>query len=1023
MTNIRNSGHHGRFFLWLSAILWMLLSFGIFSASADNRIVTIGIYENAPKIFISDSGRPAGIFIDIIEYIAKDEGWRLQYVPGTWGEGLNRLEKGRIDLMSDVAYTAEREKIFSYHKVPVLSSWFQVYARKGSNIKTILDLAGKRVAVLERSVQEEAFLRLADSFGLHPTLISVPDYQTLFRKVAGGEADAAITNRFYGLMHAKKFELEDTAVVFNPSNLFFAAPKDTNEDLLNAIDAHLSNLKQDTQSIYYQSLKKWISEEVQFKLPGWIQLLGLVLGIALILSLAGSFLLKHQVNTRTRDLHRMNSALRTLSECNQALVHSTDEADLLEAICHIVADIGSYRLAWVGLAQADADKTIVPVSRSCSEKGEPKAEKDLRGHGESVHSLTNKTLRTGRPCYARHIFTDPEFEPLRAEALKHGYASVLVLPLPAEGKTFGVLTVCSIEPDAFKMEEIAQLTELANNLAFGIFGHRTRVAREQAEMQRQAAQQRFVDIVEFLPDATFVVDEDKKVIAWNHACEAMTGVKKEALLGRGNYAYAEPFFGERRPILVDLLDRSMPEVEATYKFIKRQGDRIYSESFSPHLRGGRGAHLWGVASPLYDQDGRRCGAIETVRDVSEQKIMEETLRASEQKYRELVTLANSIILRWLRDGRVTFLNEFGQRFFGYTEREILGRHVVGTIVPEKDSSGRDLHLLIEEICADPQKFETNINENMRRNGERVWIDWRNKVVLDEQGQAKEILSIGSDITDRKQAEEKIRRLNEDLRRNAEVLEQRVAERTAELVVAKERAESADRIKSAFLATMSHELRTPLNSIIGFTGILLQGLAGPLNEEQRKQMTMVQDSSRHLLALINDVLDISKIEAGQMEISYTSFTLRPSIEKMVKIVTPLVEKKGITLYLDITDDVTVITSDRRRLEQVLLNLLNNAVKFTEKGEVRVSCRSDHDYYLLSVSDTGIGIKPEEIPGLFQPFHQIDTGLTRRHEGTGLGLSICRKLLGLMGGTIDVESRWGRGSTFTMRFPRQTGGGLP
>jgi len=955
--------------LLLGPLVLIVLLLVSLSVRADERVVTVGVYENAPKIFTANTGKPAGIYIDVIEHIARNEGWRLRYVSGGWGENLDRLARGEIDLMPDVAYTAERGQLYSFHKVPVLSSWFQVYAPKEKNIRSLLDLNDKRILVLDRSVQEQAFVRLSQGFGLHTTLISVPDYTAMFALVANGEADAAVTNRFYGQMHAKRYNLEDTAVLFEPSDLFFATPKGDPQQVLAILDRHLTDLKKDPQSAYYASLKRWTSEEIPFKLPVWLRIVGFgVIGFLLV-SLTAGVLLKQQVNVRTRELQRENA-------------------------------------------------------------------------------------------------------------------------------------------------------------------------------ERRMVQQRFMDIIEFLPDATFVIDQDKRVLAWNRACETMTGVPKEKMLGQGNYAYAGPFFGERRPLLIDLLDQPVPEVEATYTSLWRQDNRIYATSFAPNLRAGQGAYLWGVASPLFDQDGRRCGAIETIRDITEQKRMEEALRASEREYRELMMLANSIILRWTPDGRITFLNEFGQRFFGYAATEILGRHIVGTLVAESETDGRDLRSLIEEISADPQKFERNINENMRRDGERVWIDWTNKVVADGQGRIKEILSIGSDITGRKRAEEQIRRLNEELRRHAETLEQRVAERTAELAAindeqrtifesassgivllqdrvihrcnrkleeiagygpgeligqstriwypddetfvtrghevygqlargetyrreqqirrkdgslfwarlslrafdknaplkgavgiieditaeyeaaeqlrqALEAAQAADRIKSAFLATMSHELRTPLNSIIGFTGIMLQGLAGPLNPEQHKQMSMVQKSSRHLLALINDVLDISKIEAGQLDLAVASFALRPSLEKMVKLISPLAEQKGLSLEVDIAEEVGTIATDQRRLEQVVLNLLSNAVKFTEKGGVRVVCRPEGEGYRLSFTDTGIGMQPEELPRLFQPFHQIDTGLTRKHEGTGLGLSICKKIIELMGGSIDVTSQWGQGSTFTLRLPRQPG----
>jgi signal transduction histidine kinase len=249
------------------------------------------------------------------------------------------------------------------------------------------------------------------------------------------------------------------------------------------------------------------------------------------------------------------------------------------------------------------------------------------------------------------------------------------------------------------------------------------------------------------------------------------------------------------------------------------------------------------------------------------------------------------------------------------------------------------------------------------------------------------------------------------------LEERVRRRTLELEEAKDAAESADRLKSAFLATMSHELRTPLNSIIGFTGIVLQGLAGPLNNEQEKQLGMVQNSARHLLDLINDVLDISKIEAGQLEIRCAPFSLPEAIKKALSIVSPLAAKKGIALRTEISPEVDHIVGDQRRTEQILLNLLGNAVKFTDQGEVTVQCVRDHDWLVTAIRDTGIGIDSQHQQAIFEPFRQADTGLARKREGTGLGLTICKRLLDRLGGFICVESALGQGSTFTVWLPRE------
>ncbi|MDD1771983.1 MAG: ATP-binding protein [Methanomassiliicoccales archaeon] len=247
------------------------------------------------------------------------------------------------------------------------------------------------------------------------------------------------------------------------------------------------------------------------------------------------------------------------------------------------------------------------------------------------------------------------------------------------------------------------------------------------------------------------------------------------------------------------------------------------------------------------------------------------------------------------------------------------------------------------------------------------------------------------------------------------LEEIVEVRTHELEKAKEAAESADHLKSAFLATMSHELRTPLNSIIGFSGILLQELAGPLNEEQRRQLSMVEGSSEHLLALINDVLDISKIEAGQLTISMAPVSVPDSIDKVARTIRPLAERKGLKLETVVDRNISNIKGDGRRVEQVLLNLLSNAIKFTDQGRVGVECEQVGDEIVIKVSDTGIGISKEDQNKLFKPFSQVESGLTRHYDGTGLGLSITKKLVEMMDGRISMESEPGKGSVFIVTFP--------
>jgi signal transduction histidine kinase len=293
-------------------------------------------------------------------------------------------------------------------------------------------------------------------------------------------------------------------------------------------------------------------------------------------------------------------------------------------------------------------------------------------------------------------------------------------------------------------------------------------------------------------------------------------------------------------------------------------------------------------------------------------------------------------------------------------------------------------------------------------------------ILSEQGELMWVVTILHDLTE---ALEKSR-LFEQLERGAAQLQLKVQEATAELAEQNEllrrqhiALEQASALKSQFLANMSHEFRTPLNAILGYTHMLLNGVSGAISDQQRKSLSRIDSNSRHLLALINDILDITRIEAGRMPLNLSTFDVPELVNEVMSELEPIIRRSSLKVAAKMARTLRPLKSDRQKVKQVVLNLLSNALKFTPTGAVTISASYDDEkrWLAIAVKDTGVGIAPEDQAKVFEDFRQLDSSPTRGYGGTGLGLSICRRLAQRLGGSIELVSEPNEGSTFILKLP--------
>jgi PAS domain S-box-containing protein len=514
--------------------------------------------------------------------------------------------------------------------------------------------------------------------------------------------------------------------------------------------------------------------------------------------------------------------------------------------------------------------------------------------------------------------------------------------------------------------------------------------------------------------AIIALDLDGTILTFNEGARRTYGYSPDTMVGRQSLAALLPDGDREAGTSKEVLAKA--KVEGRFEGEMERIDAS-GRSFPTHV----------ALTLRRDDEGRPLGFVEVSRDITERVKMErqlqnyadnlqqmviertEQLRIARDKYKTLFDTVPVGIFQCTIDGTFTSINPTGAQILGYSmPEEVEGKLTASRLYHNPADQAR---LEAAFAQSDQPVVEDYLLQLKRRDDTPFWAEVSCRLLIDEAGEPTVMEGVMRDVTERIILQRQIQEHAEHLERLARELEVK----NKELLIQNERVLEANRLKSQFLANMSHELRTPMNAIIGFTELVLEDARVALSTRQQDNLRKVSKNSNQLLNLINDILDLSKIEAGRMDVVPERVDLGEVVEAAWTTVQPLLKGKEVEVETELDASVPSLFTDKHKLRQVLVNLLSNAIKFTPSGSVRLVARSGDGRLELLVVDTGMGIAQEDKEIIFDEFRQIDGTSTREVGGTGLGLAITKKLVELLGGTIKVESEVGKGSTFIVEVP--------
>ncbi len=998
----------------------LILIISVTTANTREDRIKVGVQHNPPLIFKDKDGQYKGLSIDIIEYVASEEGWRLEYVFCNWPECLEKLHAGETDIQVVIAYSEKRAKKYDFTNETLFNNWGQIYSQPGSGIENILDLKGKSVGLINKAIHPTAFRELAENFGIEIKFIELEDYTSLLRLIHEKKADAIVINRTAGERLAKDYNVVKTSIIFNPIEIRYATPKGKNGDLRAAIDRHLASLKKVDNSLYYKSLNRWFGGISRIMFPAWLKwtlISAFSIGL-LIFSIGASIVLKYRVKSKTSELSVKNRELENeisdrrkaeearvrmlkrrqkLNQLQQFLLGSGSFGDKMNSITENIIEMLSADFCRIWVIKpgdiCDAGCIHAKVTKGphiCHYRD--RCLHLVASSGRYTH-LDGNHRRVPFGCYkigriaseeANKFLTNDVINDTHIHdhewAGKIGLLSFAGYQLQdPDRKPLGVLALFS--KYKISLEDDALLEGISNITAQVIQSWHINDALQKQKNKLQI----YLDTSAVM---VVILNPDQRVNLINKkGCEIL-GYREEEIIGKN---WFDKFLPERlresvKPAFSKLMAGEIKPVEYyENEVLTRSGEERLIAWYNTVLR---------------DEKGNIVATLSSGGDITGHKQAEKALKESELKFRTLINQASDsiFVLSPDKNGLIILdVNDAALTMHGYKRDELLGKSIEVLDDPESSEklparterlmSGQPLSFEVRHVRKDSSTFPVEVSAQLIHiNGQPF------------------VLAIDRDITERKKAEKESKRLNMELEAKNKELEQ-------------------------MISVISHDLRSPIVNIHGYSQDMeisakelnsaLQRKDVPkdikekvdsvVNEDMSESAKYISTSIHKMDSLLSGLLKLSR--TGPVELEKEKLDMKGLVSNIADNFEFQAKKAGANIKIS---KLPPCTGDRSQIDQVFSNLIGNALKYLDPerpGIISISGEKVKKLIVYCVEDNGVGIAPENQEKIFGIFKQLD----KESSGEGLGLAIVKRIVERHSGRIRVESEPGKGSRFFISLP--------